>query len=118
MFRAAFTFRFNTHVVATHCAIGALLSLVLSTTCIADDKITTPDAGLLPLEELRTFTRVYDHVRNGYVDEIDDAQLLEYAIKGMISELDPHSAYLDKDAFADLQASTSGEFGRHRSRQF
>lgn len=111
MFRAAFTFRFNTNAVATHSAMAALLSLVLSTLCIADDKITAPDAGLLPLEELRTFTRVYDHVRNGYVDEIDDAQLLEYAIKGMISELDPHSAYLDKDAFADLQASTSGEFG-------
>lgn len=111
MFRAAFTFRFNTNVVTTQCAMGALLSLVLSTICIADDKITTPDAGLLPLEELRTFTRVYDHVRNGYVDEIDDAKLLEYAIKGMISELDPHSAYLDKEAFADLQASTSGEFG-------
>ncbi|HCS64027.1 MAG TPA: peptidase S41 [Cellvibrio sp.] len=111
MFRAAFTFRFNANVVATHCAMGALLSLVLSTICIADDKITTPDAGLLPLEELRTFTRVYDHVRNGYVDEIDDAKLLEYAIKGMISELDPHSAYLDKEAFTDLQASTSGEFG-------
>ncbi len=111
MFRAAFTFRFNTNVVATHSVVGALLSLVLSTSCIADDKITSPDAGLLPLEELRTFTRVYDHVRNGYVDEIDDARLLEYAIKGMIAELDPHSAYLDKDAFADLQANTSGEFG-------
>lgn len=111
MFRAAFTCRFNTHVVATHSVLGALLSLLLSTICIADDKITAPDTGLLPLEELRTFTRVYDHVRNGYVDEIDDARLLEYAIKGMIAELDPHSAYLDKDAFADLQASTSGEFG-------
>lgn len=111
MFRAAFTFRFDTNVVATHSAMAALLSLVLSTICIADDKVTTPDAGLLPLEELRTFTRVYDHVRNGYVDEIDDAKLLEYAIKGMISELDPHSTYLDKEAFVDLQASTSGEFG-------
>lgn len=111
MFRAAFTSRINTNVVARQNTIGVLLSLVLSTSCIADDKVATPDAGLLPLEELRTFTRVYDHVRNGYVDEIDDARLLEYAIKGMISELDPHSAYLDKEAFADLQASTSGEFG-------
>jgi carboxyl-terminal processing protease len=111
MFRAAFTSRINTNVVARQNTIGVLLSLVLSTSCIADDKVATPDAGLLPLEELRTFTRVYDHVRNGYVDEIDDAKLLEYAIKGMISELDPHSAYLDKEAFADLQASTSGEFG-------
>jgi carboxyl-terminal processing protease len=78
---------------------------------LADEKPTSRDTGLLPLEELRTFTRVYDHVRSGYVDEISDATLLEYAIKGMIAELDPHSAYLDKEAFADLQASTSGEFG-------
>ncbi|HSC66795.1 MAG TPA: S41 family peptidase [Cellvibrio sp.] len=84
----------------------------MSAACWADEqKVTGPDAGLLPLEELRTFTRVYDHVRNGYVDQIDDAKLLEYAIKGMVAELDPHSAYLDKEAFADLQASTSGEFG-------
>lgn len=75
------------------------------------DETPTATTGLLPLEELRTFTRVYDHVRSGYVDDISDAQLLEYAIKGMIAELDPHSAYLDKEAFADLQASTSGEFG-------
>ena len=90
---------------------GLLGTVALGFPCVADEKKTAPDAGLLPLDELRTFTRVYDHVRNGYVDEINDAQLLEYAIKGMISELDPHSAYLDKEAFADLQASTSGEFG-------
>jgi len=116
MFRAAFTFRLNAPVFTRLVAPGALLSLLLSpifltASVLADDKPTAADAGLLPLEELRTFTRVYDHVRNGYVDEIDDAKLLEYAIKGMISELDPHSAYLDKEAFADLQASTSGEFG-------
>lgn len=69
------------------------------------------EPALLPLEDLRTFTRVYDQIRNGYVEEISDSQLLEYAIRGMIAELDPHSAYLSKDAFADLQASTSGEFG-------
>lgn len=110
MFRAGFTFRFNAPVFSQLIAPGALLSLLMAP-AFADDKTPAADAGLLPLEELRTFTRVYDHVRNGYVDEIDDAKLLEYAIKGMIAELDPHSAYLDKEAFADLQASTSGEFG-------
>jgi carboxyl-terminal processing protease len=110
MFRAAFRFRLKAPVFIQLVAPGALLSLLISP-AFADDKVTATDAGLLPLEELRTFTRVYDHVRNGYVDEIDDAKLLEYAIKGMIAELDPHSAYLDKEAFADLQASTSGEFG-------
>jgi carboxyl-terminal processing protease len=67
--------------------------------------------GLLPLDELRDFTRAYDHVRTSYVDEVSDSKLLEYAIKGLISELDPHSAYLDKEAYAELQATTSGEFG-------
>jgi carboxyl-terminal processing protease len=79
----------------------------------ATDKKSPPpqEQGLLPLEELRTFTRAYDHVRTGYVEEISDSKLLEYAIKGMIAELDPHSAYLDKEAYAELQATTSGEFG-------
>ncbi len=91
-------------------ACAAVLSL--SPFTLADDKKPdAPDAGLLPLEDLRTFTRVYDHVRNGYVEEISDTQLLEYAIKGMIAELDPHSAYLNKEDFAELQANTSGEFG-------
>lgn len=67
--------------------------------------------GLLPLEDLRTFTRVYDHIRSGYVEEVSDSELLEYAIKGMIAELDPHSAYLDEESFEDLQVNTSGEFG-------
>lgn len=77
----------------------------------ADKKKISTDESQLPLEELRTFTRVYDHVRNAYVKEVSDTQLLEYAIKGMIAELDPHSVYLDKEAFAELQATTSGEFG-------
>ncbi len=71
----------------------------------------TNNEGVLPLDELRTFTRAYDHVRTSYVEEISDSKMLEYAIKGLISELDPHSAYLDKEAYAELQATTSGEFG-------
>jgi carboxyl-terminal processing protease len=65
---------------------------------------------LPPFEELRTFTRAYDQVRKAYIDNISPTTLFEYAIKGMVNELDPHSTYLDKDAFAELQAMTSGEF--------
>lgn len=108
MFVAAFPRIIFTRTLMLTSLLG---TLALALPAHADEKKPAADAGLLPLEELRTFTRVYDHVRNGYVDQIDDAQLLEYAIKGMIAELDPHSAYLDKEAFADLQASTSGEFG-------
>jgi carboxyl-terminal processing protease len=64
----------------------------------------------LPLDELRTFAEVYNQIRQGYVEEIDDSTLLEYAIQGMLMGLDPHSAYLTKDAFKNLQDTTSGEF--------
>lgn len=64
----------------------------------------------MPLDELRTFADVFNQIRIGYVEEIDDSTLLEYAIRGMLMGLDPHSVYLTRDAFADLQTSTTGEF--------
>ena len=67
--------------------------------------------GLLPLDDLRTFTRVFDDIRNGYVEEVDDATLLEYAIKGMLSELDPHSTFLDASNFDNLKENTTGQYG-------
>jgi carboxyl-terminal processing protease len=53
---------------------------------------------------------VFNQIRMGYVEEIDDSTLLEYAIRGMLNGLDPHSVYLTRDAFEDLQTSTNGEF--------
>jgi len=68
------------------------------------------EQGKLPLDELRTFAEVYNQIRLGYVEDIDDSTLLEYAIQGMLMGLDPHSAYLTEDAFQNLQDNTSGEF--------
>jgi carboxyl-terminal processing protease len=65
----------------------------------------------LPLDELRAFAGVLDMVRQDYVDPVKDQDLLENAIRGMLSNLDPHSAFLDAEAFQDLQIGTSGEFG-------
>ena len=65
----------------------------------------------LPLDELRTFAEVLDRIKSAYVEPVDDKTLLENAIKGMLSNLDPHSAYLEPEAFQELQESTSGEFG-------
>ena len=67
--------------------------------------------GVLPLDELRTFAEVLDRIKTAYVEPIDDKTLLENAIKGMLGNLDPHSAYLEPQAFQELQESTSGEFG-------
>jgi len=86
-------------------AVVATLSLTLPLSLHAVEK-----KGQLPLEELRTFADVYNQIRIGYVEEIDDSTLLEYAIQGMLMGLDPHSVYLTKDAFQDLQDNTSGEF--------
>ena len=67
--------------------------------------------GPLPVEELRTFADVFGAIKQGYVEPVEDKKLITYAISGMLSNLDPHSAYLDADAFKDLQVSTQGEFG-------
>lgn len=69
-----------------------------------------PEDGRLPLTELRTFADVYNQIRKGYVEEIEDSQLLEYAIQGMLMGLDPHSVYLTEDGYKNLQSTTSGEF--------
>ena len=65
----------------------------------------------VPLEQLRKFTEVYMRIKRDYVEEVDDKKLISDAISGMLTGLDPHSAYLDEDAFTELQVGTSGEFG-------
>lgn len=67
-------------------------------------------AAQLTLDELRTFTDVFNQVRQNYVEAIDDKTLLESAINGMLTELDPHSAYLPDKDFADLENSSRGQY--------
>ena len=91
----------------------SLASLLSAAPAIGDEaESKAPNSiSVLPLEDLRVFTRAYDHIRKSYVKEIDDRTLLEYAIRGMLDELDPHSSYLDASSFEDLQVNTTGEFG-------
>ena len=65
----------------------------------------------LPLDELRTFTEVFGKIKSDYVEPTEDSNLLENAIRGMLTGLDPHSTYLDPEAYKELQVGTSGEFG-------
>jgi carboxyl-terminal processing protease len=65
----------------------------------------------LPMAEMRLFVEIFNQVKRSYVEEVDDKTLLENAIKGMLSELDPHSAYLKPDEYNDLKVSTTGKFG-------
>jgi carboxyl-terminal processing protease len=61
--------------------------------------------------QLKVFADVFERVRAEYVEEVSDEQLVEAAIQGMLSDLDPHSSYLDADSFQDMQVQTRGEFG-------
>lgn len=69
------------------------------------------NSGELPLEQMRTFTDVFSRIKNDYVEEVSDEDLLEYAIRGMLNGLDPHSAYLNTEEFNELRIGTTGEFG-------
>ena len=65
----------------------------------------------LPLDELKQFSEVFGAIKSNYVEPVSDRKLVTEAISGMLSGLDPHSAYLDADAFRELQVGTQGEFG-------
>ncbi len=69
------------------------------------------NASQLPLQELRNFTEIFDRIRSSYVEPVDDETLLQYAIDGMLSNLDPHSDYLLPEDFTELQEHTTGKFG-------
>ena len=84
---------------------GAALTVNLS--AIADKEAQTA----LPVEELRAFTDVFARIKSDYVEPVDDKKLIDGAINGMLTGLDPHSTYLDVDGFKDLQVGTQGEFG-------
>jgi carboxyl-terminal processing protease len=89
--------------------MGALLGVALSLnySAVAEKDATGP----LPVEELRTFAEVFGKIKSDYVEKVDDKKLITEAINGMLSGLDPHSAYLDADAYNELQVGTQGEFG-------
>ncbi len=65
----------------------------------------------IPFKELRAFSEVFGRIKSSYVEPVDDKELLENAIKGMLAGLDPHSTYLDTKGYKSLREGTSGEFG-------
>lgn len=91
-------------LVLTGLIAGVLISLNFSAS--ADRSPAS-----LPVEELRAFADVFNAIKQGYVEPVDDRTLIDHAISGMLSNLDPHSAYLDEDAFKELREGTQGEFG-------
>ena len=65
----------------------------------------------VPTEKIQQFVDVYKKIKDQYVDDIDDEELFNYAIEGMVTNLDPYSDYLTKDDFSELKIGTTGRFG-------
>ena len=93
-------------LVALGAALGVAASLHFS--AMADRQAS---ALQLPVDDLRLFSEVFGRIKTDYVEPVDDRKLLKEAINGMVTGLDPHSAFLDQDAYRDLQVGTQGEFG-------
>src|SRR5678810_794718 len=89
--------------------VGAVAGVLISLNfqAIADRSARAP----LPIEELRAFTEVFGAIKTNYVEPVEDKKLITEAINGMLTGLDPHSAYLDQEAFKELQVGTQGQFG-------
>ncbi|MFT0545679.1 S41 family peptidase [Allopusillimonas ginsengisoli] len=87
--------------------VGALGGVLISLGLTA----AAQRGGPLPLKDLQQFANVFAAIKGSYVEPITDEKLINDAIKGMFSDLDPHSSYLDEDAFKEMEAITQGGFG-------
>jgi carboxyl-terminal processing protease len=102
----------NSLILVAGFVLGATVSLC--GTVLAEKSAPAPkvdDLQTLPFEELRTFTEIFGRIKQDYVEPVSDKKLLEDAIRGMLSGLDPHSAYLASEEYKELQEGTTGQFG-------
>src|SRR5277367_6820959 len=95
------------HVLAFAAGMLAGLSLALTGGVLADKAQPKSD---LPWQDARTLADVLERVKHDYVNPVDDHQLLQAAIRGMVSSLDPYSAYLDGEDYDEVKISSSGRY--------
>lgn len=93
---------------STYFLVGIVLGLSLA---IGHSVYALKDKQDIPFEELQAFTEVFSRIKSDYVESVDDKQLIEDAIKGMLNGLDPHSSYLNTAEFSELKIGTTGQFG-------
>jgi len=93
---------------STYFVVGIVLGLSLA---IGHSVYALKEDQDIPFEELQAFTEVFSRIKSDYVEGVDDKTLIEDAIRGMLSGLDPHSSYLNTTEFSDLKIGTTGQFG-------
>ncbi|WP_340120663.1 S41 family peptidase [Methylobacter svalbardensis] len=101
----------NIFILSLGIMLGVFMGICASV--FAEQEIVEPmaETEVLPYEELRTFTEIFGRIKRDYVEPVSDKKLLEDAIRGMLSGLDPHSAYLVADEYQQLKEGTTGQFG-------
>ncbi|MGB5290511.1 MAG: S41 family peptidase, partial [Lysobacterales bacterium] len=88
-----------------------ILTLILLPALItANETEAVGSRAQLSLDDLRTFTDVFNQVRKNFVEELDDHELMNAAIRGMLSELDPHSSYMEADEYRQLDDDARGRY--------
>ena len=92
-------------LIACGAIIGVLISLNLPVFADKSEK------NNLPIDELRTFAEVFGKIKSDYVEPVEDKKLINEALNGMLTGLDPHSSFLNLEDFKDLNQATQGEFG-------
>ena len=93
-------------------ALGGTLAGALMVTQVAGPLVAQENARQASVyEQLDLFGDIFERIRSQYVEEVDDADLIEAAIDGMLTSLDPHSSYLPPENFSDMQVQTRGQFG-------
>jgi len=91
--------------------IGGTAAAQASVQVTAEHATPAPASARIPLDDIRRFVTLFNTVRDGYVDEVADDTLMVAAIRGLLRDLDPHSAYLEKTAAEELAEHTTGAYG-------
>ncbi|MGC8706816.1 MAG: S41 family peptidase, partial [Desulfurella sp.] len=91
--------------------VGIVFSLIIIVTAILSFRVTPTEATSNQYNDLKMFSQVLAIIQSQYVDKVSPSELIINATKGMVSSLDPHSAFMTPQEYKDLQVSTSGEFG-------
>src|SRR5213596_4074222 len=101
----------KTSLILLGAAAGIAVTLIATSPRIVLDGARAQAAAADTYRQLSLFGDVFERVRADYVEKPDDSKLIESAINGMLSGLDPHSSYMEPKAFRDMQVQTRGEFG-------
>jgi carboxyl-terminal processing protease len=101
----------NIFILSLGIMLGVFIGTCSSVFADLDKGEPVNETEVIPFEELRTFTEIFGRIKRDYVEPVSDKKLLEDAVRGMLSGLDPHSAYLVPEEYQELKEGTTGQFG-------